>query len=260
MAPRLYKLLETRGVSVVDFYFCGNGRDHGPDPLPCAIMGHLEGATMKFCAVVVCAVSTAYAATIVSVGGVPDFAAATGQQQAVTAGFTTGQDYSNVSISAELGGITTQNVTAYLTTQIGPGTTAAMHEIATTTIGLPGLGPVLTPIFTGLSLGAGTYYLTLFHPTDTGGSWYTSDAAVITTAAGSSHDFDGRYITNFPMVVLPAYAPAATFSELMTFDDPPQNRDLLYVVETVAIIPEPSTAVLAAAALAALAILRRRSA
>jgi hypothetical protein len=46
----------------------------------------------------------------------------------------------------------------------------------------------------------------------------------------------------------------------MTFDDPPQNRDLLYVVETVAIIPEPSTAVLAAAALAALAILRRRSA
>ncbi len=206
--------------------------------------------------VLVCAGWAAHAAIIVSVSGAPTGTAAAGQQQISTAGFTTGQDYSNVSISAVIGGVTTHSVTAYLTTQIGPGTTGG-DEIATTTIGLPGPGPNLTPIFAGLSLPAGTYYLTLFHETDTGASWYHSSAAVVSTAAGSSHDFDGYYITNFPMVPLPAYAPAATFAPLMSFDDPPLNSDFLYLVET-SEIPEPSTAALVAIAVVGLACLRRR--
>ena len=211
---------------------------------------------MKFAvAMLFCCALAAHATPIVSVTGVPTGAAAAGQQQILSAGFTLGQNYAGVSISAEIGGITTQSVTAYLTTQIGPGTTVA-NEIASTTIGLPGPGPVLTPIFTGLNLAAGSYYLTLFHPTDTGGSWYHSSAATVGTAPGSSHDFDGYYITNYPGVALPAYAPSATFVPLMSFANPPQNSDFLYLVET-AEIPEPTTSALAGIALLALATLRR---
>jgi hypothetical protein len=198
------------------------------------------------------AACVAQATTIVSVTGPQTFGAAAGQQQFVTAGFTTGQNYANVSISAVIGGLAAQSVTAYLTTQIGPGTTQAANEVATAVIPLPGPGGILTPIFTGLALPAGSYYLTLADNTFTAGAWYSTNAPVVATAPGSSAGFDGYYITNYPMVGLPAYAPAATYAAL--------TESLLYQVETTQ-VPEPSTAglmLLTGAALAVRGFGRRR--
>lgn len=69
--------------------------------------------------------------------------------------------YSNVSVKAELDGNGTAiNGTAYLMTQVGPGTTTA-NQIASADFAVTALpfGPDLTTLFTGLTLGPGTYYL-----------------------------------------------------------------------------------------------------
>jgi hypothetical protein len=91
----------------------------------------------------------------------------TGGWQAVT--WTETGSYTNVSIGANLAisnGLSTGTGIAYLVTALGPSATLA-NLVATdpiTVSGNPGVN-TMTSLFTGLSLGPGTYYL-LINPTD----------------------------------------------------------------------------------------------
>ncbi|MBC7927731.1 MAG: hypothetical protein H7039_18960 [Bryobacteraceae bacterium] len=174
----------------------------------------------------------AHSATIVSVGGPVSFVGSVGSNQSLTAGFTTGQAYENVQISALLSGIAGQTFNAYLTTSIGPGTTVA-DQVAFTTAAFTGFS-MDTVVFTGLSLTANTYYLTLFNPENTNGAWSSTNAPVVTAAPGSSHAFSGYFITNDSPL---PYPPAADFANLLE----ESGRTLIYTVQTVAPVPEAST-------------------
>jgi hypothetical protein len=155
--------------------------------------------------------------------------------------WSSSNSYVNVNISAALTrGLCCPtdpivSVIAYLTSQIGPGTTIA-DQIATATVPVPGPGPnaTYTTLFSGLTLGPGNYFLTLAaaDPTDAGTAawWYDSFARILTDTGVA---WLGKYGTNSPDS---SYPPATLFS-LQTKDgtglqvtgDPPSN------------VPEPST-------------------
>lgn len=172
----------------------------------------------------------------------------TNQSQAV--GFTLGQNYDNVTISAFISGPADQTYDAYLTTSLGPGTTNA-DEVAFANLSFPGIAPATyTPVFSGLSLAAGTYYLTLFNPTGSG-AWYRTDNPTTVEAPGSSNDFTGYHILAVEGVL--PYPPAAVYADHLNFGD-----TLMYSVEQIdETIPEPATAVLTAFGLLAAALMRR---
>jgi hypothetical protein len=84
--------------------------------------------------------------------------------------------YANVNISAQVSSAPFStdpivSVTAYLTSQIGSGTTLG-DQIATATVAVPGFSPDFgyTTLFSDLTLGPGNYFLTLAatDPTDSG--------------------------------------------------------------------------------------------
>lgn len=191
------------------------------------------------------------AATLVSVTGPEGGGVQAGANQAITAGFTLGQNYSNVSISAYVRGFAGEPVNAFLTDQIGPGTTQGTNEVATTSFQAPSMA-AFTTIFTGLNLNAGTYYLTLYSADYTSSSAYASDAPVFTTAPGSSFVFSGYAITEGQ---LGNYAPAFNYADFANTD-----RAILFLVETVdgAEVPEPAAYALVGVGLLVLARVRRR--
>lgn len=193
----------------------------------------------------------AQSATIVSVSGPVNFSGSVGSNQAQTAGFTTSQTYTNLTISAFLSGPAAQTYNAYLTTAIGPGTTVA-SQVATLSQNFPGFSPAsVTPIFTGLTLAPNTYYLTIFNPATTNGAWSSTNAPVVVTAPGAANTFSGYFITNDQPLL---YPPAAGFANLNS-----QAQTLLYTVATLE-IPEPSTLCLVISALLLCLVIRRRSA
>ncbi len=99
--------------------------------------------------------------------------------------FSLATDTNNVSVEISLlafGGSGDWNLEAFLTTQVGPGTTAASHEAASlsqtiTVPGSPFINPyTITPvtIFSGLNLPAGSYYLTVSGTFNTQNAWWVS--------------------------------------------------------------------------------------
>jgi hypothetical protein len=105
------------------------------------------------------------------------------------------------------------SIIAYLTSQIGPGTTIA-NQIATATVAVPGLGPdaAYTTLFSGLTLGPGNYFLTLAaaDPADAGTAawWYNVFGQRISTDAGVG--WLGAYgVNGVPDL---SYPPASLFS------------------------------------------------
>jgi hypothetical protein len=89
--------------------------------------------------------------------------------------------FEDVTVTADLSSVgsvsTTPTATAFLTTRIGPGTTAA-DEVARATVVLPDFfAPSHTvTLFTGLNLAPAHYYLTIVSPPATIGIWRTSDS------------------------------------------------------------------------------------
>jgi hypothetical protein len=199
---------------------------------------------MKLALVVLFSCGLTHAATVVAVEGPTNFTGSIGNNQAQTAGFTTGQAYSDVRISALLSGLSTEAFDAYLTTDIGPGTTVA-DQVAFTTVNFAGSSTVTT-VFSGLSLPAGIYYLTLFNPRNTNGGWASTESPVVTAEPGSSHVFSGYFITNDNPLPFP---PAASFVDLTENS----GRTHIYSVETV-VIPEPASVILTLAGLCVVAI------
>ena len=152
-----------------------------------------------------------HAATIVSVAGpiISGFPVFTNQTVGVS--WAQPRTYGDVRIFARLlGGPPNDGGTAYLTTRIGPGTTAA-HAITQSSFQFPNTGTddrdVL--LFSGLTLTGGTYYVTLVNaaPADQGGWWATAEPVVTVDAGvtvGTPHSI-GAFTPRA------AYPPASAF-------------------------------------------------
>jgi hypothetical protein len=148
--------------------------------------------------------------------------------------------YTNVSISAVLSnqfdGNANSTLTAYLTDQIGPGTTAA-NVIASTSV-TPTNFEETDTLFTGLSLGPGSYYLVLAAPGDFAG-WWGANSPTITTEPGvtDTGDYHADHPNGGPN---DAFPPASVF-----LADGADN--FLYTVtgDASSAAPEPSTLILA---------------
>jgi hypothetical protein len=136
--------------------------------------------------------------------------------------------FSNVKISIELDGDLGATGVAYLTKQIGFGTTTA-NQIASTSFAFPSTSS-LVPVMSGVNLGAGTYYLVI-RETAIGTSgdavWLGTASPSVDTAANINAN--GEYWNSG---TFSSYAPASAFSRdsTTTYD---------YTVESVP-VPEPS--------------------
>ena len=140
---------------------------------------------------------------------------------------------------------------AFLTDSIGAGTTQSANEIAATDLSTSTTGFQTLSVFSGLTLGPGTYYLThswgghvLFDL-----AWTLGDSPAkigLGVDAGPTYLFLGDFIGG--------YAPASAF-EPIAFSTPVFNISGTRIAEPV---PEPAITVLTTGAIAALLIRRRR--
>lgn len=156
--------------------------------------------------------------------------------------------HSQVSISAMLNGSgnTVGGTTAgtfYLMTQVGPNTTTA-NELARSSFSVSTLGMV--PLFTGLTLGPGTYYLVGSGSGPGGWELSTVDESVV-TAPGVSLN-----INNFLAEAYNPYAPANSFSSHNYIPELPYAYNLEFLVQEV---PEPAPGTLLAAGLMTMLVL-----
>jgi hypothetical protein len=130
-----------------------------------------------------------------------------------TAGIQSSQDipvswiqsdpFSNVSIYATLSPSNrAATMEAFLTDRIGPGTTAASDQIASTYFDTPATDgtPQEFLIFSGLNLPAGTYYLTIYPPFNNIIGWPYTSSPNITTAPDASYNggYTGANNASYP--------------------------------------------------------------
>ena len=179
----------------------------------------------------------ASASTVISVTGPNDGEAGIFPIQPVAISFVLPQPFNGVSIAADLVG--SFSGSAFVTTQIGPGTTSAA-EIAHTTFASAGT----TTLFGNLALAAGTYYVVLAtaSPTPPQGITY-SETPTIDAAPGVSNG------THYVAFGTDAYAPSSGFF--------PYNLGTFHYSVTTAAVPEPATSVLLAATVPALVLCAR---
>jgi MYXO-CTERM domain-containing protein len=159
--------------------------------------------------------------------------------------------FNNVQISLGLGGNPSAVGLAYLTTQIGLGTTSAF-EIVSSTFLFPTTNSMVS-IFSGLNLQAGTYYLTVQGVSNGQNGnciWAGLPTPIINTANGVTTN--GQYWNYYaPYNLGPqGYSPATQFST------GPRSFSLFQV--TGFEVPEPSTWAMASLGLLLLAGRRRR--
>ena len=195
----------------------------------------------------------ASATTILSVSG-PQGSTLTlgGTHQALVASWSSANTYSGVSIAFQ-SNFGPFAGTAYLMTQIGPGTTSS-QQVAIASYSATSASPSLTSLFSGLTLGPGTYYLVLTSSSSSSGGWatpYGAGPAVVSLAAGVTRG--AQLIVNDSTGVPDlSYFPASSFSALNAVYD-------LELEVTASLVPEPSTLSLLGAGLA-LVVGRRVSA
>lgn len=193
----------------------------------------------------------ATATTILSVSGPHGSTLSLGStHQALVASWSSTSAYSGVSVSfqSNFGPFTG---TAYLMTQIGPGTTSA-QQVAVASYSAASATPALTNLFSGLTLGAGTYYLVL--TSNSAGGWdtpYTAGPAVVSLAPGVTRG--AQFIVNDGNGVPDlSYFPASSFSALNAVYD-------LELEVTGSLVPEPSRLLLLGLGFALLPRILRRS-
>lgn len=128
-------------------------------------------------------------------------------------------------------------MTAYLTTAIGPSETVA-DQIATSTVSV-GPGPEQDTFFSGLSLGAGTYYLVLTPGDGQNYYWFgTNGAGGTTVTTAPSVTYDGDDISGgFFGTINGANPPASTWTY---FGDNGMNFQVTGAPAS-AIVPEPNS-------------------
>jgi hypothetical protein len=133
--------------------------------------------------------------------------------QVLMASWTSSFSFTNVSISAEVSGDPGSTITAYLTTQVGTGTTVA-DQIASAILTPPTTDTAGVLLLSNLTLGPGTYYLVLSGPT-TGSAesyWYAYSTPTVTLApgvfAGTTGEANLLDSNSSPNI---SYAPASVF-------------------------------------------------
>ncbi|MBM3814977.1 MAG: PEP-CTERM sorting domain-containing protein [Acidimicrobiia bacterium] len=172
--------------------------------------------------------------------------------QAVAAGWTHAGSFSNVAITAPVAqfGSAVTTLRAYLTTSIGAGTTQGAHEIATTSFSTATQAnpfPYIT-IFSGLSLGPGTYYLIMsWESGGSAASWNADTPTSVSSDVGATVAV-GRLLAFSPFET---YLPASNFTFI-------SGAEPLYQVTGDSAIPEPSAMALVGLGLVGLAAIRRR--
>jgi hypothetical protein len=136
-------------------------------------------------------------------------------QQAAGISFTTKQSYTGVNIQVSL--YPGSQGTAYLTNQTGAGTTSANIRAQTTFTVPSGQNPQVVTLFTGLTLPAGTWYLTLYRfgaqTTTNFLEWDFSNTPNIVTDSGVTQN--SQYIAETPNAGLdPTFPPDSQFKSL----------------------------------------------
>jgi hypothetical protein len=170
----------------------------------------------------------------------------TGAQESNAASWSSLSGYSDVKISAKL--IGTATGTAYLTTQIGP-TTTATDVLKSAPFTENSNVPEWVMLFSGLTLGPGTYYLTLGSPAPCCSGWANTFDPTLVTAPGVTYN-GSHFTTNAMAGFNLAFPPASTFDSFETFGLNPLQFQV--------IVPEASTLMLLGSGLAVVFVLWRR--
>jgi hypothetical protein len=175
---------------------------------------------------------------------------------AAAAGWSQTSMYSNVTITAEVdpGSSAGDIGTAFLMTKIGPGTTVA-DQIATTNFTATGTAGtyMLDTLFTGLTLGPGSYYLVLesANYSTNGGMGWELDSGTPVTGSGVTLLFANA--NTFPATTPGSYVPAMNFSGSIG-----GTWDFSVTSEAGSASPEPGSFFMLATGAAALFLVRRK--
>jgi MYXO-CTERM domain-containing protein len=176
-----------------------------------------------------------------------------GNEQYFAVGWTQNQSYTDVAITALLSG--SFRGEARLTTAIGSGTTAADQVAAGLfMLDLDTDERTDIPLLSGLTLGPGTYFLTLEPGVGSSGNWWNEFDQSFVLDSGVS--FEGLYQAATPGID-PAFIPASDFGLFFS------SLSFTFAVtgEVATAVPEPATAQILAGTLAGLGALgwmRRR--
>jgi hypothetical protein len=164
--------------------------------------------------------------------------------QSLAVAWSQADSFSDVTIYASLTGNFFQTpIQVYLTDQIGPGTTQAANEIASTQFSPPFSSTAVEyPLFSGLTLAPGPYYLVLANSSTPQG-WAHTASPTITTAPGVAGP------SNFIVAVSDPYPPANNTAGAVPF---------LFRVTGTEVVPEPASLVTLLIGAALVGLLVRR--
>lgn len=151
------------------------------------------------------------------------------EQTSTYANVTITMPFTDRTLSGPISGV---QGTAYLTNQIGPGTTVA-NQIAGP-VSISGLGNTFSTrtLFTGLTLTPGIYYVVLLRTTSKSLAVEGSSTPTVTPGAGVSDRGDGIAFT------AASYAPASTFTPSPLLQTP--TNDFITVTGDPAPTPTPT--------------------
>lgn len=156
--------------------------------------------------------------------------------QAAAAAWSQTDMFGDVSVAVRIdGGGATNSGTAYLTTRFGPGTTLA-DEIAHASYSVSGpqFQPQTVTLFSGLTLGPGTYYLTIV-----GAGWEYAGSNITPVMAPGVQTVFRERLGTLPFA---SYPPSGNFQP--EFVPPPGFPPPSYWQYSVTSIPEPTPAAL----------------
>src|SRR5215472_2994643 len=207
-------------------------------PFDHEVFVHFRLLLLSICAVSFFSFTTgaARANTIVSVTGPLSIGFVVSNTESLAATWSQANTYSDVTITALLHATfpdQTSEGDAYLTTRIGPGTTSA-DEIARSHFStIPGES-FLIPLFSGLTLGPGSYFLTLGSTSNMSPVpvWDNTEPGIVDVAVDNGVNLGSRF-QSFPAS---SYPPSSSFASVSHFW-------IFTVTGTPTIIPEPSTMV-----------------
>jgi hypothetical protein len=200
---------------------------------------------------VVLAAQASFAGPLITPNGAPITNISVLSEFFQTVSWTFSESFTNVEVAVSLTNGDNEighQGTAYLMTQIGPGTTVA-HELATTLFTFAPVGGFdqlsYVSLFSGLSLGPGSYYVVMTSSESCGACGISAFTDSFTTAPGAAVGSQ-RFVGPAGM---DPYAPASNWAG--------GGQDLFFTLSGDE-VPEPGTILLLGAGLLGLVIARRR--